>query len=121
MSIIVFNCQHCDEQQFHTLSCLHYPILSVVNLGLFIRALLQDLILALGKTTRTLRVHLVIHKHSYTFSLCSTVISDGASTEEKNQLAAEAREVHDYGIRTFGVAIVTGNQRDDFIVRVKHL
>ena len=24
MSIIVSNCQHCDEQQFQTLSCVHY-------------------------------------------------------------------------------------------------
>ena len=24
MSILVSNCQHCDEQQFQTLSCVHY-------------------------------------------------------------------------------------------------
>ena len=29
MSIIVSNCQHCDEQQFQTLSCVHYPIFIV--------------------------------------------------------------------------------------------
>ena len=60
MSIIVCNCQHCDEQQFQTLSCVHYTIFSVLTLDLFIRALLVDRILALEKTTRTPRVHLVI-------------------------------------------------------------
>ena len=40
MSIIVSNWQHCDEQQFRTLSCLHYTIFSVVKSDLFIRALL---------------------------------------------------------------------------------
>ena len=39
MSIIVTNCQHCDEQQFQTLSCVHYTIFSVVKLDLFIRAM----------------------------------------------------------------------------------
>ena len=38
MSITVSNCQHCDEQQFRTLSCVHYTIFLVVNLDLFIRA-----------------------------------------------------------------------------------
>ena len=59
MSIIVCNCQYCDEQQFQTLSCVHYTIFSVVKLDLFIRALLLDRILALEKTTRTPRLHLV--------------------------------------------------------------
>ena len=36
MSIIVSNCQHCDEQQFQTLSCVHYMIFSVAKLDLFI-------------------------------------------------------------------------------------
>ena len=51
MSIIVSNCQHGDEQQFQTLSCLtvHYTIFLQVKLHLFIRALLLDLILALKK------------------------------------------------------------------------
>ena len=61
MSIIVCNCQHCDEQQFQTLSCIHYTIFSVLKLDLFIRALLLDRILALEKTTRTPHVHLVIY------------------------------------------------------------
>ena len=52
MSIIVSNCQHCDEQQFQTLSCVDYTIFSVVKLDL----LLLDRILALEK----IRVHLVL-------------------------------------------------------------
>ena len=59
MSIIVSNGQHCDEQQFRTLSCVHYTIFSVVKSDLFIRALLLDRILVTEKTTRTPRVHLV--------------------------------------------------------------
>ena len=59
MSIIVSNWQHCDEQQFRTLSCVHYTIFSVVKSDLFIRALLLDRILVTEKTTRTPRVHLV--------------------------------------------------------------
>ena len=59
MSIIVSNCQHCDEHQFQTLSCVHYTFSSVAKLDLFVRALLLDRILALEKTTRTPRVHLV--------------------------------------------------------------
>ena len=46
MSIIVSNCQHCDEQQFQTLSCVDYMIFSVVKLDLFISALTLDHILA---------------------------------------------------------------------------
>ena len=57
MSIIVCNGQHCDEQQFQIMSCVHYTIFSVVKLDLFIRALLLDRILALEKTTRTPRVY----------------------------------------------------------------
>ena len=62
MSIIVSKCQHCDEQQFQTLSCVHYTIFSVVKLDLFIPALLLDRILALEKTTCTPRVDLVVKK-----------------------------------------------------------
>ena len=69
MSIIVCNSQHCDEQQFQTLFCVHYTIFSVVKLDLFIRALILDRILALERTTRTPRVHLVfkITMGSYQF------------------------------------------------------
>ena len=61
-SVPSYKSQHCDEQQFQTLSCVHYTIFSVVKLDLFIRALLLDRILALEKTTRTPRVHLVYIK-----------------------------------------------------------
>ena len=63
MSITVSNCQHCDDQQFRTLSWVHYTIflVHVVNLDLFIQArLLLDQNLAMEKNTRTPRVHLVI-------------------------------------------------------------
>ena len=61
MSIIVSNCQHCNEPQFQTLSCVHYTIFSVVKLDIFIRALfILDRILDLDKTTRTPCVHLVV-------------------------------------------------------------
>ena len=68
MSINISNCQHCDEQQFQILLCVHYSIFSVVKLDLFIRALLLDRILALEKkTTRTPLVHLVLHYYRNTF------------------------------------------------------
>ena len=73
--IIALNCQHCDEQQFQTLSCVRYTIFSVVKLDLFIRALLLDSILALEKTTRTPRVHLVINEPC-NFSSSVTFLSD---------------------------------------------
>ena len=59
---IVLNIALLLEQQFHTLSCLHYTIFSVVKLDLCIRiqfTLLLDLVLAREKTTRKARVHLV--------------------------------------------------------------
>ena len=59
MSMTVSSCQHCDEQQFQTLSCVHYTIFPIVKLDLFIRALTRGHILALEKTMRTPRVHLV--------------------------------------------------------------
>ena len=55
-----YESQHCDEQQFQTLSCVQSTIFSVVKLDIFIRALLLDRILALEITTRTPRVHLLI-------------------------------------------------------------
>ena len=73
MSIIVSNCQHCDEQQFQTLSYVHYTIFSVVKLDLSIRALLLDRILALEKTTRTPSVHLVIYRVSVLSLIMGTV------------------------------------------------
>ena len=64
MSIIVSNWEHCDEQQFQTLSCVHYTIFSVVKSDLFIRALLLDRILVTEKNTRTPHVHLVLHANT---------------------------------------------------------
>ena len=37
MSIIVSNYQHCDEQQFQTLSCALYTFFSVTKLDLVIQ------------------------------------------------------------------------------------
>ena len=65
MSTIVSSCQHCDEQQFQTLSCALYTSFSVTKLDLVIQALLLDYILALGKNTRTPRVHLVLYRNQY--------------------------------------------------------
>ena len=48
------------SNNFETLSCVPYTIFSVVKLDLCIRELLLDHILALKKTTRTPRVHLVM-------------------------------------------------------------
>ena len=59
MSIIVFKCQHCDEQHFQTLSFVYYTIFLVVKLDLFIQALLLDRIIDLEKNTSTPCVHLV--------------------------------------------------------------
>ena len=62
----ISNCnlrQHADEQQFRTLSCVHYTIFSVLKTNLFIRALLLDRILVTEKTTRTPRVHLVNNRN----------------------------------------------------------
>ena len=51
--------------QFQTLSCVYYTIFFVVKLYLYIRALLLDHILDRENTTRTPRVHLVIHFDAY--------------------------------------------------------
>ena len=75
MSIIALNCQHCDEQQFQALSCVHYTNFSVVKLDLFIRALLLDRTLALEKKPRTFRVHLVINE-PWNFSSSVACLSD---------------------------------------------
>ena len=49
MSIIVSSYQHCDEQQFQTISLALYTFFSVKKLDLVRQALLLDYILALGK------------------------------------------------------------------------
>ena len=55
MTMIVSSCQHSDEKQFQTLSCVYYTIFSVVKLNLYIRALLLDHILARKKYAYALR------------------------------------------------------------------
>ena len=60
MSIIVFKCQHYEEQHLQTLSFVHYAIFLVVKLDLFKQALLLECILDLDKNTSTTCVHLVI-------------------------------------------------------------
>ena len=49
MSIMLSSYQHCDEQQFQTLSCALYTIVPVLKLDLAIQALLLDYIIAVGK------------------------------------------------------------------------
>ena len=77
MSIIVSNCQHCDEQQFRTLSCVHCTTFSVVESDLFMRALLLDRILVIEKNTRTrdVRVHLVKEILLVVVNLCNLQFS----------------------------------------------
>ena len=59
MSIIVSSYQHCDKQQFRTLSCAFYTFFFSNKLDLVIQALLLDYFLPWEKNTRTPRVHLV--------------------------------------------------------------
>ena len=65
MSIILSSYQHCDDQQFQTLSCAFYTIFPVLKLDLVIQALLLDYILALAKYTRTPCVHLFLYRNQY--------------------------------------------------------
>ena len=67
MSIILSSYQHCDEQQFQTLSCALYTIFSVIKLDLFIQALLLDYILVLEKNTHTHLVFLYRNQYFLTF------------------------------------------------------
>ena len=63
--MIVFICQHCDEQQFRNTvicSCVPYTIFSKVKLDLCIRTLLLDHILALKKMRVRLACILLIAK-----------------------------------------------------------
>ena len=56
----------------HSLSCVHYTIISVVKLDLFTGALLLDRVLALEETTRTPSVHLVMYKYVYNIQIFKT-------------------------------------------------
>ena len=60
MSIIVCNCQHCDEQQFQTLSCVHYTIFLIVKLDLFLRALLYWIAFLLRKKLRVRLAYILL-------------------------------------------------------------
>ena len=71
-SIILSSYQHCDEQQFQTLSCAFYTIFPVLKLDLVIQALLLDYILALAKNTRTTCVHLVFIQKSIFLNIFKT-------------------------------------------------
>ena len=72
MSIILSSYQHCDEQQFQTLSSAPFTIFTVIKLDLFIQALLLDYILALEKNTRTPCVHLVFIWKPILLKFCKT-------------------------------------------------
>ena len=75
MPIIVFSCQHCNEQQFQTLSCIHYTIFPVAKLDLYIRALLLDHNLVLEKNTCSPRIHLVIFGEAHTLLFAQFTIN----------------------------------------------
>ena len=72
MSIILSSYQHCDEQQFQTLSSVLYTIVPVLKLDLVLQALLVDYIIALGKNMRTSCVHLVFIKKSIFLNIFKT-------------------------------------------------
>ena len=74
MSIIVSNCQHCDEQQFQTLSCTCtlYDFLSSKVRCIHIRALLLDRILALDKIHARLAYIVLIYLNIFTQSIAIT-------------------------------------------------
>ena len=65
MSIILSSYQHCDEQQFQTLSCALYTIFPVIKLDLFIQALLLDYIVTLEKIRVRLAYILFLYENQY--------------------------------------------------------
>ena len=65
MSIILSSYQHCDEQQFQTLSCALYTIVPVLKLDLVIQALLLEYILALEKIRVRLACILFLYRNQY--------------------------------------------------------
>ena len=67
VSYFVLLYQHCDEQQFQTLSCAHYTIFSIIliKLDLVIQALLLDYILALKKRRVRLACVLFLNRNQY--------------------------------------------------------
>ena len=71
-SIILSSYQHCDEQQFQTLSCAFFTIFPVLKLDLVTQALLPDYILALARNTSTPCVHLFFIQKSIFFNIFKT-------------------------------------------------
>ena len=65
MSIILSSYQHCDEQQFQTLSCALYTIFPVIKLDFVIQALLLDYILVLKKIRVRLAYILFLYRNQY--------------------------------------------------------
>ena len=59
MSIIVSNCQHCDEQQFQTLSCVQLHDFLSSKVRFIHTSTVTGSHSCSGKTMRTSRVHLV--------------------------------------------------------------
>ena len=65
MSNILSSYQHCDMQQFQTLSSALYTLFPAIKLDLFIQALLLDYILALEKIHVRLACILFLYRNQY--------------------------------------------------------
>ena len=77
MPVIVFSCQHCDEQKFQTLSCVHLlHYLSSRKLDIFIRALLRSHPYC-RKNYGSSRVHLVVLVIALIYGGGTDRLSDG--------------------------------------------
>ena len=75
--VIVFSCQHCDEQKFQTLSCVHLlHYLSSRKLDIFIRALLRSHPCC-RKNYGSSRVHLVVLVIALIYGGGTDRLSDG--------------------------------------------
>ena len=61
----LYSYQHCDEQQFQTLSCALYTIFLVIQLDLVIQALLLDYILSLEEIRVRLACILFLYRIQY--------------------------------------------------------
>ena len=90
MSIILSSYQHCDEQQFQTLSPALYTIVSVLKLDLVLQALSLDYIIALGKNTLTPCVHLDFIKKSIFLNIFKTKYT----TKTTNVSCFHIKKVH---------------------------
>ena len=75
MSIILSSYQHCDEQQFQTLSCALHTIFTVLKLDLFIQALLLDYFLVLDKKIRVrLACIMFLYRNQYFLTFLRQII-----------------------------------------------